>query len=503
MAPDLVQPAYLSVPDEYDPDRTLGPEVGEIAAEAGFPPDPEQQMLLDVSFALDKRGGLLIFDTILIAPRQNLKTGYLKQRALGKLFVLRRQLVVWSAHEFDTARRALIDLESMIGGSDNLRRRVQLTDRGKVATHGAVPEITLKSGATLAFKTRTSGGGRGLSGDDLFVDEAFAAQPEQMGAVMPIMLARPGSQVDFASSACRPESAYLWELIQQARSGAGPRTLYAEWCAPPPAEACDRGAKCDHAKSTAGCGCDKPEVIRLAHSAIARGRIEMQKVVDLRRTMPEKEYPREIMGWHDEPVDGPIGIPLAAWAARVGASGRPSGNVAFALSAEWPDADMGSIAVVGKHRNEVYAQLVVTGEGDLLHKPGTSWMPAQIRELALKYRPAAVVLDDKDPAACEKTALIEALEGTGVELTSLSTTEATQAFGMIISAVMGDVPYLRHYDQAELNDAVKSAYKREVGDAHTWARKGPWHISPIVAVTHALFGLATHKPLAPFVLVGK
>ncbi len=498
VSPDFVEPAYLSVPDGFDPNRTLGPEVAAVATLAGFPPDPEQRFCLDVSFGLDKRGRFLVFETVLIAPRQNLKTGFEKQRALGKLFVCDRPLQVWSAHEFETSRRALLDVEAMIDGSGILRKQVRLTARGKVASHGAVPEIVLNSGATLAFRTRTAGGGAGLTGDDLSVDEAWAAQSGQMGVILPIMLARANSQVDFLSSACRPESAFLWDLVQRGRTGGGPRMFYAEWCAPPPEEVCDLGGKCDHHRATPGCGCDKPEVIVLAHSAVTRGRIELEKVADLRRTMPEDEFPREIMGWHDEPVDGLIGIPAAVWAARAGADGKPAGPVAFALSASWPDAAMGSIAVVGQHGHEVYAQIVTTDEHGLLHKPGTSWMPARIKELVEKYKPVAVILDDKDPAAIEKAAI----EKAGVEVTSLTSTQAGQAYGMVIAAVMGDAPYLRHYDQPELNAAVASAMKRPVGNAHTWTRKGPDDISPIVAVTDALFGLATHKPMTPFALLG-
>jgi Holliday junction resolvasome RuvABC endonuclease subunit len=466
----------------------LGPEVGAVATLAGYPPDVEQQMLLDVSFALDKRGQPLVFESVVIAPRQNLKTGWLKQRALGKLFVLKRPLVVWSAHEFDTARRALLDLESLIEGSPVLRREVRLTSRGRVATHGAIPEITLdKPPATLVFKTRTSGGGRGLTGDDLFVDEAFAAQADQMGAVMPIMLARPGSQIDFTSSACRPESAYLWDLVQRGRAGGGPRMLYAEWCAPPPEVVCDAGKKCRHRRDADGCGCDKPEVIVLAHPAVTRGRIELEKVADLRRTMPEDEFPREIMGWHDVPVGAVRTIPDVFWRARAGAEGAPSGPVAFALSAAWPDAEMGSIAVAGYKAGELYVQVVE-------YRPGTSWIPARILELRDDHQPCAVLLDEKDPVACEKVAI----ESLGVELTPLTMTQAGQAYGMLIAAVMGDAPTLRHYDQAELNAAVAGASKRPVGDAHTWARQGPTDISPIVAVTHAAYGVAAYGSAGVF-----
>jgi hypothetical protein len=480
---DLVPPKYLWIPD-YD--LTLGPEVAAIATLAGFPPDPEQQLLLDAAFALDAERKSVAGEVVVIAPRQNLKTGLFKQIALGDLFVRNERLVVWSAHEFDTSQEALNDIEALIDGSDMLRRRI------KRIVHGAVPVIELLpkfGGGRLKFKTRTSGGGRGLSGRKVFLDEGYALQAGQMGALLPIMLAQPDPQVRVGSSACRPESAVLWDFVQRGRAGGDPRMVYAEWCAPPPEEACDAGAKCDHTRGRPGCGCDDLDLIRGVHSAITRGRILVKTVLDMRK-MPPSEYGREIMGWHDEPVAGPVAIPAAAWHDRSGADGRPDGPVAFALSAAWPDAEVGSIAIVGRHRGEVYAQVVE-------HRPGTSWMPERMRELAEKHKPLAVVLDDKDPAACEKTALTASLAEIGLELTSLSTTEATQAFGMLIAAVMGDAPYLRHYDQAELNDAVESAYKREVGDAHTWTRKGPNDISPIVAVTHAAYGLLTAKPLEP------
>lgn len=505
-APDLVAPAYVNIPDEYDPERTLGRHVGALATLAGFPPDPEQQLLLDVSFALDKRGRPLIFKNIVIAPRQNLKTGFAKQRVLGKQFILQRPLVVWSAHEFDTARRALIDLEALIEGCPDLRRKVALTSRRKIATHGAVPEIKLlpKYGsATLAFKTRTAGGGRGLTGDDLTVDEAFAAQAAQMGAVLPIMLARPLSQVDFLSSACRPESAYLWELVQLGRSGSNDgRTFYIEWCLPPPSQVCDLAEKCKHVYGTPGCGLDKPEVLRLGHPAITRERITLQKIADLRAAMPGedggREAGRELGGWHDEPDEVLRVISEPAWTARQGADGRPSGAVAFAMSASWPDADMGSIVVAGRNGAEVFVQVIE-------HRPGTAWMPARMKELQDEWKPVDTVLDEADPAAKalgvggEQNALLEA----GVQFTLMTTKQVTSAFGLFVAGVRGDVPYVRHYDQPELNDAVASAGRRSVGDAHTWDRKGPDDVSPVVAATDALYALTTRKPLAPFVLVGK
>lgn len=501
---DFVAPAYLSIPDEYDPNRTLGPYVAAIATLAGFPPDPEQQLLLDVSFALDKRGKPLIFESVIIAPRQNLKTGYLKQKALGLLFVLHRELTVWSAHEFDTSRRALIDLEKMIEGSDKLLSQVKLTSRGQVATHGAVPEITLKPDkkrnlgpATLAFKTRTSGGGRGLTGDDLFVDEAYAAQGDQMGAVMPIMLARPESQVEFASSACRPESAYLWDLVLRGRAGGGPRMLYAEWCAPPPEEVCDSGIACTHAKDAKGCGCDKPEVIRLAHPAVTRGRILLEKVADLRRTMPAEEFPREIMGWHNEPDPNGSPMTIEHWNGRCDAASKVLAPVALAIDVT-PGLETSSMGVAGRRDD-------AAGHVELIdRRPGTDWLVDRIDEVAANRRPCVLMLDPASPAGMlEKTLLergwvIEKDPQVQVEkrLHLMTAREYAQACGSLADDVLNG--RLFHIGQEPLDDAVKAAGTRPLAGAWAWSRTtSSADISPLVAITNARFGHAIYGVTTP------
>ena len=447
---DLVKPAFISIPDEYDPNRTLGPEYGAVATLAGFPPDPEQQMCLDVSCALDKRGQPLIFDTVVIAPRQNLKTGFEKQRSLGKLFVDDRPLVIWSAHEFDTSRRACLDLERLIGSSDQLAARVALSARGNIATHGAIPEIKLRNGCTLAFKTRTSGGGVGLTGDDVFFDEAWAVQPEQIGAVLPIMLARPTSQVDFLSSACRPVSAYLWSLIQQGRKGGARRMFYVEWSTPPPEVVCDAGEGCDHGRDRVGCGCDKPEVIQLAHSAVTRGRITMEKIQDLRGKMPPAEYGREIMGWHDSTTVAEAPIPFELWTELEDESITMVSVGAYAVEVSL-DRAWSSIGAAGP-----------TGDGrivlDLQRRDrGNGWIVDAC--VALKTAAAApFVVDGGGPAA----RLIPDLEAAGCEVLVASARDVAAAAASIVDAAVQ--ASIVHGPQQDLADQVAGAAKRNLGD---------------------------------------
>ena len=53
---------------------------------------------------------------------------------------------------------------------------------------------------------------------------------------------------------------------------------------------------------------------------------------------------------------------------------------------------------------------------------------------------------------------------------------------------------LRHLGQPHLSAAVKAAVKRPLGDAWAWNRKGSVDISPLVAVTLALWGLHSDPP---------
>ena len=58
--PGLKMPAFASLPD-YD--HTLGDEAGGFAADFGMPPDPQEQLALDIIFARDKQGKPAAYET--------------------------------------------------------------------------------------------------------------------------------------------------------------------------------------------------------------------------------------------------------------------------------------------------------------------------------------------------------------------------------------------------------------------------------------------------------
>lgn len=127
---EFKSPAFSCVPDA---DFTLGPEVASLAEHVGLKPDPEQRKILDAVFSVAGDDLAAAYETVVIAPRQNLKTGVAKMAALGWLFVTGEKTVTWSAHEFSTALEAFNDLAEIIRTTPELRRRTRAQRRTSTA----------------------------------------------------------------------------------------------------------------------------------------------------------------------------------------------------------------------------------------------------------------------------------------------------------------------------------------------------------------------------------
>lgn len=478
----LVKPAFSSVPSWHD---TAGPEVAELCEVAGFAPDPEQAMLLDAAFAVDRSGQSAAFELAAIACRQNLKTGFFKQLTLGWLFLLDEPLVVWSAHEFKTVQESYRDLETLVTGSDVLRKRVKVVRRASGAE-----AIELLSGARVIFRTRTKGGGRGLSGNKVILDEGFALKAEHMGALLPTLSAQPDPQVAYGSSAGLPESGVLRGIRDRGRAGEDPRLAYLEWCAPPPSEACRDGDTCSHALDAEGCGCDNSELWQQANPAMGR-RISRENIAAERRAMPPDEFGRERMGWWDDPIEGVSPITPQAWADCEDAESRLQDPVAFAVDVT-PDRSRAAIAAVGRRDDGRY-------HGELVeHQSGTGWVVDRLVQLARTWDPCAVVVHPSAPAGSFEQELTELDFSTDPapgqwRLHLANMQDYAKACGALVDDVAND--QWRHPEQRPLGAAVEGAVTRTLSDAWVWSRRDSGvDISPLVAVTLARQGCAMYAP---------
>jgi hypothetical protein len=523
-APQLVKPAYLHAPQWV---RTDGDEVAGLCDDAGYGPMPEQRMLLDTIFGKDQRGKSVAFETWVVACRQNLKTGLMKQAVLGWAFLFKADPIMWTAHQWDPAvKEAFTDLDNLIGGYRWLARRVRY-----VHTGDRQQEIGLKNGARIMFKTRTLATGRALAGEKTVLDEGWALHAAHMGALLPTMSARSmhgDPQVLGGSSAARADSDVLHGVLDRgraaARSAAAARLerklCYVEYRAPGPEIACDRGVKCRHALDTPGCGCDKPEFVAMANPSVGR-RISMDYILTSeRRGMPPSEYGRERMGWEDTPEGQAVVIPLTDWAEGLDAESEPAGPVALSV-VYTSDKRQAVVGLAGRRADRSWhveiADVVPVSDvtvrvGEIVARAEPTSRPVCAVAIDAHGFEGACIkaledlrevkLGDADPVPVRlvtaKTGDPEWSAGRMAWLVKPTATDVAAAYTGFLTAVT-EAHNLFHRGQDELTLALVGATSRDVGDAgQAWGRrKSGVDIAALVAVTQARW---VHEAKAPAVV---
>lgn len=440
----------------------------DLAASAGLILDPGQADVLVGGLGQETTGQWSASEVAVVEPRQNGKGAILEARALGGMYLFKEPLILWTAHEFKTAREGFLRVRSLVDNYDHLRKRVKA-----IRVAAGEEGIELLNGCRLRFLARSGGSGRGFSGDCVFLDEAYALTDEQMAALMPTLSARPNPQIWYPSSAPLALSVVLRRICKRGRSG-GEGLAYYEWCADRSASSDDRAA---WAEANPALG------IRISENDILR---ELG-------SMGDAEFRRERLGiWHEEEVEQVVDPEV--WAALADPRSHPADPVSFAVDIT-PDRASASIGVAGYRPDGLRHNEVVE------QRNGTRWVVDRLVQLVSRWRVCAVALDATSPAA----SLIPDLERCGIRtspergetlLEIVGSSSMAQACGGWIDGVTGD--QIRHIDQAPLNAALAGAKQRPMGDAAwKWSRKdSSIDISPLVAVTLADYALALHGDAA-------
>lgn len=492
---DPEQAAGLVCPDHYSgPDwvYTDGPAVAEINAKAGFEPDPQQQLGLDLIFAVNELWLPAAFSFCVVCARQNLKTGLLKQAAVGWLSVTQEQRIVWSSHELSTTIEAQTELHDLLEASPALSRLLPAQkNRGKYDDN-LNKRIELTSGQKVLFKARTQSGGRGLAGDKVVLDEALYLQAAHTASLIPTMNARPSGQVLYASSPGFLSSVVLRDVRDRGRSGASPRMFYLEWgghwrdCADP---------DCTHPKDGEArgidCAADDRELWAKNNPTITTGRITLERISDNRQELLPEDFIRECMGrWDDEgTVSGTPVFDVAAWRKLGNTELAAPTRAAVVLDVE-PDGSAGSIGLVGPGP-EGKALLMTRAN------PGIGWMVPtliKLRDNMGEDELLEVALHPSNPAG----ALVPALTAAGFEVTQLVHNDLARGCTTIQLGMLEG--RLTHLAQPEMTKAVSVARTRMTRAGEVWDRgEDRLPISPVVSTATALYrwDLLTATPDAP------
>lgn len=508
---ELVLPAFWNCPDYA---LTIGPEVADLNRLFGYGPNPEQSLLLDGNFGMDRRGRLTAFEVFVLAARQNLKTGFFIQRALGKALLMKRRLQIWTAHKESATDQAFKEFVKMMERSAELSKRVRRMPEGKGSK-----AIEFTNGCTIVFRPRTGKAGQSMSADDVDMDEYFAVEPKHEGSLLPTMSTRVNAQVGGASSAPHKDSDTQRTLMARGRAAAEgrveePRLLYAEWSpirrtgtkldgspkyGPPPCQHED----CDHAIGSEGCIADDREVIKMANPSVGRSAppaISWDYIGDERRKLQGgaiEEYFKERLsvGVEDHDAGGlTIFGPAETWiAGRVDAppvSGSPAAiGVAVSVDREW--ASIAAATPIGTADTEVNGQVrgrTYTAPVD--RRPGTAWLVAEVKRIQDEHD-CAVVMDEKGPGRD----LIPDLRTAGVRVETINLEQLADATSRTYDAVRAGL--LLHPQAAELDEAVRVADWRWVGDQRVVGRRqSADDVSMLEAAICATHGAEALRPSA-------
>lgn len=424
----------------------------ELAAAAGLALDPWQRLALEVGLSERADGSWAAFEVAVLVSRQNGKGAILEARELFGLFLGGERLILHSAHEFKTAKEAFYRMRRLIEDSPDLDRRVK-----QVKQSNEEVSIELLSGQRLRYVARSSGGGRGFTGDCVILDEAYNLGPEQMAALLPTLSARPNPQLWYTSSAPMASSVQLHRVRQRAMSDSPGRLAFLEWSIAPDDPHDD---PVSWAKANPGLG------IRISAEHIAAEMDAMEGV-----------FARERLGVPDDPPSDAQDriIAVADWDAAADPESAVDGPVGFAVDVT-PDRQWASVCVAGARSDGLFHVELVE------HRRGTSWVVPWLRERLVKWPNVGVALDPSGPAG----SLVPELHSVGLEPRLSSARDMAQACGRFVDVIADG--RLRHVGEPKLNVAVAGARRRTLGDAWAWARRDTSvDLSPLVGVTLALW----------------
>jgi hypothetical protein len=480
-------PQHLWIPER---DGTSGREAIELAASVGWIADTEQELMVDAMLS-ERDGKWAAFETTIIEPRQNGKTDSGQVASLYDLFVRKVSRIVWTAHKYKTCADSFAWFAGVCENYDHLRKRVYKVTAG--VGEQSIKLLPRFTGPQMDFLARSSGGGRGLDGDVTNLDEALYLSPTMMGALVPIMSAKPNPQLRYFSSPGLLASEVLRGLRDRGRAGGDPSLIYAEWGCPPRACA---DPECSHLNGSAGCLLDDLDYLRIGNPA-AGGRITENYLRGERRTFGISlamvaEHLRERTGWwQDPPQASSEGKLFPAWDLRAVPAGEPvTGLLAIGADTSWDGSTSWLAAAHRTGSGVVQVEMVATGHGTGWVRP---WLFDEDPDLgANRLARLAPVAIGMQQSGAPVSPLLDELRMTAAESVCRGLTGADMAkasarlFGLIDS---GGIEVVAH---PKLDRAAAGAIPRPMADAWVVDRKAsPVDVSPLIAVIAAVWGLLT------------
>lgn len=412
----------------------------------------------------------------LTVPRQNGKSQLMIARALAGVLLFDERKIVISAHEQSTARESFDKLLEIIEADENESLRARIRPNGIMQAF-AREQVKFKNGAVIQFRTRTGSGGRGFSSDCLMLDEAQRLSQRAWVSINSTMSAMPNPQVWLLGTAPTPEDDgdVFTSIREAAHSGVSTASTWVEWGASPDDDPADEFTrwKANPAWNT-----------RINHEVV-QGEFETYT------------------------VEGFALDRLGIWLSDMPNVGGPLAPIWDGLSVDAaPDSDRLAYGVAFSPKGDRIAVAVAAMEGDSAHveqlplpediaryglAPLADMFTVKVEGVARWRKASQIVISGRAGAGLLERLLIE--RGVSKRRILLPSTEQyLQSCGMLLDhARAGHLTHLSD-GQEVLAASAKSAVQKE--RAGGWGWDAPDDETPVEAVSLALFGVKTGRPVS-------
>lgn len=461
---------------------------------------PWQRWLLIHALELRPDGRFRFRTVLILVARQNGKTTLIETKNLWKLFVLGVPLIVGTAQDLDIAEESWDKALEIVEEIEELDAELD-----QVCKVNGKKFFKLRSGGRWKIKATSRRAGRGLSGDDVNLDELREHLTwDAWAAVTKTTLARANAQIFGFSNAGDDRSVVLNGLRRKALALApeGPVELESmpaglteaeqekfaaiaddslgifEWSAPADCDVWDRDA---WAMANPSLGYTITEDALQAAAA----------------TDPEPVFRTESLCQHvTTMVPKWRTVRAADWSRCEDRDSRIPDTNGVALAVEVAYGGGASAVTVAGERDDGLRHVELA-----VHGPGTEWVVSTVAKIAadveeLCGEEPAVVVDPKGPAG----PLIPDLEAAGLTVLQPDLAGVVAAYAGFVDGARREHDTVRHIGQGPLTAAVEAVGSRTVGDRLTWDRKSGAgvDVSPVVAASLALWGLDQDQDEQPF-----
>jgi hypothetical protein len=417
--------------------------------------------------------GRFRFRTVLVlVARQNGKTTWVEIKNLWKMFVLRVPLVIGTAQNLDISEESWDKAVEIVESVPDLAVEIAHVDKtnGKKA-------LKLIGGPRWKIAAASRKGGRGLSGDDVNLDELREHHTwESWAAVTKTTMARARAQIWAITNAGDDRSVVLNSLhdsalaaLEEAEPDEDAPGLF-EWSAPD------------------DCPIDDPQMWALANPSLGYPQgITVGALRSAMKTDPEPIFRTECL-CQRVPDLVPSKIPLTAWVKCADPKSTMVGGLVLSWGVSW-DRSQGVIGIAGYRADGIPHLEVVE------YRQGTDWIAGRAGELAKKHQVLAVVFNPSGPGASLLTEVTDRLP-IKLEPKPMTARDQANACGRLYDAAMAGPTALRHLGDDRLLEALRKSATRTLVDAWAWdMRASAGEISPLTVVTDALHGLYVYgKP---------